>query len=130
MMITIIAGLAVVILCLSGVRSLLRRAAGIGCCGGGRGDDVRQTGPNDKHKSHYPIYATMEINGMKCRNCAVRTENALNTVDGIYARVCLREKKAVMFLKKDITDEKLEETVRSAGYAAGGISRKIRRTDV
>ena len=126
MMITIIAGLAVVILCLSGVRSLLRRAAGIGCCGGGRGGDVRRTGPNDKHKSHYPLSAVMDITGMKCKGCAVRVENALNAVDGVYARVHLHENTVVLLLKRNLSDEDLSLPVEHEGFHVEGISRKKR----
>ncbi|WP_207640362.1 MULTISPECIES: cation transporter [unclassified Butyrivibrio] len=39
---------------------------------------------------------------MVCSNCATRVENALNRNDGIYARVDLGNKKAVIHAKRGI----------------------------
>jgi len=123
-MINVFIILILVIFALSGARMFLRRAAGISCCG--EGDRLMRTGPKDKHKSHYPLSAVMDITGMKCKECAVRVENALNAVDGVYARVHLHENTAVLLLKRNLSDEDLSLPVEHEGYHVEGISRKKR----
>ena len=70
-----------VLICVFAVRSYCRKLKQ-GCCGGG-GDQVRKTGPEDRDLSHYPYTYQIGIDGMTCRNCEARMENALNRQDGV-----------------------------------------------
>ena len=55
--------------------------------------------PSDKNKSHYPYEYILVVDGMRCSNCVRRVENALNSVDGFWAKANL-EKKSVNVLSK------------------------------
>lgn len=62
-----------------------------GCCGGG---DVPKPRKVDKNPDHYSHHVMLEIEGMACQNCAKRVENALNAIDGVWAEVDLKQKRA------------------------------------
>ena len=53
---------------------------------------------------------------MSCAACAARVENALNTMDGVWARVDLMKGQAQVLMKSKIGDEVLKEAVKKAGY--------------
>lgn len=60
---------------------------------------------------------TMIINGMACAHCKARVEAALKSVSGVQdAVVTLEEKKAVVKLSKEVSDQALNEAVTGAGY--------------
>lgn len=119
--------LATVVICLVlaaafvlGVRKSVSRMSS-GCCGAG--DAPKRMRVKDKVRSHYPYAAKVEIGGMSCRNCAVRVENALNSVGGVWAKVDLEHKEAAVRLKENLSDEQLAEPIREAGYSVGKIVR-------
>ena len=58
----------------------------------------------------------LEIEGMTCQNCAKRVENALNAIDGVWAEVDLKQKRAKVRQKEQIPVEKLCAAVEKAGY--------------
>lgn len=66
--------------------------------------------------SNYPYQRILEVDGMSCGDCVVRIENALNSLDGIYARVDLKVRRANVCMKQDCGDESLKAAVRAAGY--------------
>ncbi len=83
-----------------------------GCCGGGD-SEVKVK----KQKLQQVIETkTLQIEGMKCDNCKVRVENALNSLDQVNAKVSLKEKKAVVKLGADVSEEELRAAVEDAGY--------------
>ena len=53
---------------------------------------------------------------MSCGNCAIRVENALNSLEGVYARVNLMEAEADVRMKQEFSDTVLKDTVKDAGY--------------
>lgn len=53
---------------------------------------------------------------MSCKNCADRVENALNAIDGVWARVDLMEEEADLYMKQETDDETLRAAVKAAGY--------------
>ena len=53
---------------------------------------------------------------MSCSNCAIRVENSLNSLEGVYARVNLMEAEVDVRMKKELSDSVLKETVKDAGY--------------
>ena len=65
-----------------GIKSYMKRLA-YGCCSSG-----------GKDPSHYPYRRIMKVDGMSCDSCAVRVENALNSLEGVWARVDLKTKEA------------------------------------
>ncbi len=65
---------------------------------------------------------TLKIKGMMCTHCTGRTQEALNTIDGVSAVVDLTDGgTAFLTLGKDIPDEILIKTVEDAGYTVTSI---------
>lgn len=92
-----------------------RRRLSSGCCGAG-GDTVKKRRVLDRDPRHYPYGQALDVEGMTCKNCAVRVENALNALDGVYAAVDLRAHKATVRMKKPLPLETLCDAVERAGY--------------
>ena len=66
----------------------------------------------------------MDIKGMTCEHCQARVEKVLNAIDGIEAKVELKKNRAVINLKKDVSDQILRDTVTEAGYEVVAITEK------
>lgn len=107
--------IVIVIFLLFGVKDFLKKMAS-GCCGGS-GDLPERKPVRDRNRLHYPHEAVMRIQGMTCRNCAIRVENALNEEEGIWAKVNLMEGSADILLKERISEERLAAPVCRAGYS-------------
>jgi len=56
------------------------------------------------------------IEGMSCQHCVKRVTQALQAIDGVQATVSLEQKKAVVELAHDVSDEVLIAAVDEAGY--------------
>ena len=66
---------------------------------------------------------TMLINGMMCGNCKKHVEKALGAVGGVSAvEVNLEEKKAVVTLSAEVSDDVLKNAVVEEGYEVVAIS--------
>ena len=59
---------------------------------------------------------TLTIDGMTCSNCSRRVENALNSLDGVWAKVDLGERKADVRLKQAPDNDALRHAVQDVGY--------------
>lgn len=59
---------------------------------------------------------TIEILGMTCQHCSGRVEKALNSLEGVRAKVDLENNIATVETEEDISKEKLIETIEEAGY--------------
>ena len=78
---------AVVLICAYAVYSYIRKLrVGGGCCGE-REAAPKRVKVRDRDKRHYPYVLEVTVDGMVCANCARRVENALNSLDGVWARV-------------------------------------------
>ncbi len=66
----------------------------------------------------------IDIKGMTCEHCQARVEKALNGIDGVDAKVELKKNRAIVNLKKDVSDQLLTSTVTEAGYEVVGIAEK------
>jgi Cu+-exporting ATPase len=58
---------------------------------------------------------TYKISGMTCEGCRTKVENALNSIDGITAKVTLEPAEAVITMDKHIPTEQLQEALTAAG---------------
>ncbi|MDD3262086.1 MAG: cation transporter [Oscillospiraceae bacterium] len=112
-MATAILCIALVVAVVFSIKSYARKMAS-GCCGGG--DAPRREKVKDRDPKHYPYSAVLKISGMSCENCAVRVENALNSLDGVWAKVNLRTHTAQALLKTPMSGERLADPVCRAGY--------------
>ena len=81
------------------------------CCGGGSQKAVKP-----KKLSNVISTKVINIEGMTCEKCAMRIQNALNSIDGVSAKVSLRGKKATVKLGKDIPDTVLNKAITDLGY--------------
>ena len=66
----------------------------------------------------------IEINGMHCEKCKGRVENALNSIEGVSAKVNLAKKCAVVSYNNDISDDVFCDTVKSLGFEVVSIKEK------
>lgn len=93
------------------IRNSLKHFRG-GCCGGG------DTAIREKKVLSQPKLGEkrMTIEGMHCRNCEIRVENALNRIDCVSAKVKWRRKEAIVSYSREVDDEILRRAVANLGY--------------
>ena len=116
---TIVVGGVLVVVLLIAIRSVIKRGTS-GCCssggscGGGCGchANVKVT---DKNLAHYPFEAVLTVDGMTCGHCASKVENALNTIEGVYAVVDSDLKKAHVHMKSKVDETVLRKAVNDLG---------------
>ena len=113
---TVIIFVFILVLCIFGIKSYLKRLTS-GCCGSGGGGKEKKVKVEDRDLTHYPITGLLSIDGMTCGNCVRRVENALNRLEGVWAEVSLSEGKATVHMKKEIEEAELRKVLREAGYA-------------
>ena len=111
-----------IIVCVFGIRSYLKRLT-LGCCGSSGEKALKRIKVKDRDPSHYPCQCILKVDGMSCGNCAVRVENALNAMDGVWARVNLESGEAVVYMKQDYEDKALKDAVKACGYPVFRIDR-------
>ena len=114
-MATAIICLALIMAGVLAIRSSRKRLS-TGCCGGSGEAAVKKIKADDKDLTHYPFRRILKVDGMSCGNCAIRVENALNSLEGVYAHVNLMEAEADVRMKQELSDTRLKETVKAAGY--------------
>ena len=90
------------------------------CCGGG-------SGSNKKAKTKFldgPVIGrkTLKISGMHCEHCANTVTNALNGLDGITAKVNLKDNSAEVSYDREIDLTDLKNAVKNAGYEVTSVS--------
>lgn len=103
--------------------ALRRLRRGSACCGEHEAAPKR-TGPALRDKSRYPYAATLKIGGMTCENCARRVENALNALDGTWAKVRIDTRAAEVRTLNPPDEAALRDAVRKAGYVVSDIQRQ------
>lgn len=114
-MATAIIVVILVLICIFSLKSYLKKLRG-GCCGAGGDGPEKKVKVADRNKEHYPYQATAEIDGMVCGNCATRVENALNSIDGVWAKVDLSKKQAAILSKQPLDEQEVRSAVRGQGY--------------
>lgn len=114
-MATFIICILLIICIIFGVKSYTKRLSS-GCCGSGGDGPVKKKKVADKNPAHYPYEVQLTIDGMTCGNCANRVENALNALDGVWARVDLGKQQAQVRMKTQIPDADLKKAVNTLGY--------------
>ena len=76
----------------------------------------------DRDPAHYPYAVRVEIGGMTCRNCRLRVENALNSEEGLWARVDLAAGSALVRSRHPLSEERLRLVIGREGYTVGAIT--------
>ena len=112
--ILIIAVLVVIIL--FAVKSVIHRIRHGSACCGERDAPQKKIKVKDKNKDHYPFHYILTVDGMHCSNCTRNVENALNSLDGIWATADLQDKEVIVLSKTIRENSELERIVAQAGY--------------
>lgn len=94
-----------IVICVFGIKSYLKRLTS-GCCGSSGEKAVKRIKVKDRDLSHYPHQCILKVDGMSCGNCAIRVENALNAMEGVWARVNLESGEASVYMKQEYGDRK------------------------
>lgn len=113
---TTIIALIVILICVYGVYSYVRKLRRGGSCCGEQEALEKKVRVEDKDRSHYPYTFVLTIDGMTCSNCVRRVENALNRLQGVWAQVDLGSRTATLYLKQLLPEETLRRAVRETGY--------------
>ena len=87
---TIIICVVIAAICIFAVISYRKKLKN--CCCGGGGDEVKHVKPQDTNVNDYDHVYRMDIEGMHCKNCAMRIENAFNEQPDCMAKVDLAGK--------------------------------------
>lgn len=91
-----------------------------GCCGGSGQPYIPRIKVLDQNRNHYPYHRILKIDGMFCGNSAVRVENALNSIEGVWAKVNLLKEEVDLYMKLDMDEAVFRAAVRDAGYLVCG----------
>lgn len=117
---TMLIGLCLFIMVVCSLRlSAVRLAAG--CCGGSGQPYIPKVKVPDRNRSHYPYHTVLKVSGMVSGNSAVCVENALNSIEGIWAKVNLLSEKVSVYMKQEVDEAALRIALKDAGY---GVSRE------
>ncbi len=114
-MATVIICVILALICILGIRSYVKKLSQ-GCCGSST-DKVKRQKPKDDDLSHYPYAYRITIDGMTCKNCAARIENAFNGTGRYYAAVDLNKKSGLIRAKEETQEAQLRMIVAKCGYS-------------
>ncbi len=64
------------------------------------------------------------IEGMNCEHCVAKATKALNSIDGVEAKVDLKKKNAVVNLAKDVEDQTFIHALEEADFKVVSIIEK------
>jgi copper chaperone CopZ len=110
---TAIIVVVLVVVCVFSVKSYAKRLVN-GCCGGG--DAPKRVKVKHRNKADYKYCVKISVDGMTCNHCKARVENALNSLNGVWAEVNLTKKIAVVHMIDRISDDELKKAVSREGY--------------
>lgn len=113
---TVVILAVIIVLCVFSARSMYRSFTGKGGCHGGGGAKAKRVRVADTNEANYRCVQDVRIGGMTCANCATNVENALNGIDGAWARVDLGSGTAHILSKRPLEAGEIEQAVANAGY--------------
>lgn len=104
------------------IKSVIHRIRHGSACCGERNAPQKKVKVKDKNKSHYPFQYILTVDEMHCSNCTRHVENALNSLEEIWATADLQNKEVVVLSKKIRENSELEKIVAQAEYTVLKIS--------
>ena len=117
--ITVIVIVAILVFALKGSVKLMKGEGD--CCGGGSGNKPKKV--KAKHLEDPVIgQITLHIEGMTCEHCVNRVAEALNSIDGVSAKVNLHKKNAKVSFDRPVEEVTLCSAVEKAGYRVLSVS--------
>lgn len=115
--------LVVVMILIFALKGSIRHFRGEGaCCGGGSGSVKTKKAKKKTLDGPVTGQRTIRISGMHCRNCANSVTNALNAIDGVSAKVSLKDNTAEVSFDRTVDDTDLKQAVEKAGFEVISIS--------
>ena len=90
------------------------------CCGTAESVITKKVADTDE--SHYPHSYMLQIDGMKCSNCAANVENALNAMGDVWARVELGKHRAKVLAKNEKTESNFSKALGGTSYSVTSMS--------
>lgn len=96
------------------IQTIRKFRKGGGCCP--EHETVARKAPADRNGSRYPFRVKLKIGGMTCDNCAARVANALNGLDGVWARISYETKTGDVRCREKPDEKQIRRTVSQAGY--------------
>lgn len=119
---TVITVIVIVAILVFALKGSVKHMKGEGdCCGGGSGKKPKKV--KAKHLEDPVIgQITLHIEGMTCEHCVNRVAEALNSIDGVSAKVNLHKKNATVSFDRPVEEETLCSAVEKAGYRVLSVS--------
>lgn len=117
--------LVVVIILIFALKGSIKHFRGEGaCCGGGSGSV--KTKKAKKKTLDGPVVGrrTIRISGMHCQNCVNSVTNALNDIEGVSAKVRLKDNSAEVSYDRPVDISALKQAVEKAGFQVVSISQE------
>ncbi len=105
------------------VKSTIHRIRHGSACCGERDAPEKKIQPADKNKANYPYKYILSVDGMHCSNCTRHVENALNSIEGLWATASLEKKCVTVLSKMELEAADLESEVKEAGYTVLAVSK-------
>ncbi len=99
-----------------GVRRIYRTVRyGGSCCGSSGGLD-KKVRVSDRNKANYPFSYKLIVDGMVCAGCARKVENAINSSDGVWAKVDPEHKEVHVLAKKEMSRNDFSQLLKGTPY--------------
>ena len=117
--------LVVVVFLIFALKGSIKHFKGEGaCCGGGSGSV--KTKKAKKKTLDGPVIGrrTIRISGMHCQNCVNSVTNALNAIEGVSAKVKLKDNSAEVSYDRPVDAADLKQAVEKAGFKVVSISQE------
>ncbi|MGI5825593.1 MAG: heavy-metal-associated domain-containing protein [Bacillota bacterium] len=96
---------------LFGIKSHLKKLTNSNCCG----KTVKKIKVKDQDTSHYFYTVIMQVDGIICKNCTARIENALNKLEGVWAEASIVTGRVTIRTKLPPDNQALQQTINTAG---------------
>lgn len=105
----------VLVIAVISIRSTIRHFKGQGgCCGGGSYKPKKKKLKNILHTK------TFTVEGMHCKHCKERVEEAVNDIAGIAGKVDLKKGELTVSYAEPIDDKRIKTKIEKAGYTVTG----------
>ncbi len=85
------------------------------CCGTAEAVSVKKV--EDTDPSHYPYHYSLQIENMKCSNCAKNVENILNGMPGVWGKVNLGKNEADVLSKEMVDEKAFQAAFKDSAYS-------------
>lgn len=106
------------------VKSIIHRIRHGSACCGERDAPEKKIQPKDKNKANYPYKYIISVDGMHCSNCTRHVENALNSIEGLWATASLEKKTVTVLSKMEVEAGDFENEIREAGYTVLSVKKE------